>query len=79
MRPAKNQDQVRAHHMFSRILKFLFVIIFSRKKYLRDKEASYDIFIRLTYYENPFITDQDKQQISWEKNSFRRFRIRKNM
>ena len=34
-------DQVRAHHMFLRILKFLFVIIFSRKICLFDKNYSY--------------------------------------
>ena len=28
----KEPDFVRAHHMFSRILNFLFVIVFSRKK-----------------------------------------------
>ena len=28
----KEPDFVRAHHMFSRILNFLFVIVYSRKK-----------------------------------------------
>ena len=32
---------VRAHHMFSRILNFLFVIVFSRKSCLFDKNDSY--------------------------------------
>ena len=37
MRP----HMVRAHHMFSRILNFLFVIDFLRKSYLFNKNNSY--------------------------------------
>ena len=55
--------------MFSRILNFLFVNVFSRKKLsFRYKQQSY----LLTFYdlfwflnESPFRTNQSKRQISW--------------
>ena len=34
---SEKNNKVRAHHMFSRILNFLFVIVFSRKSCLFDK------------------------------------------
>ena len=40
-------DEVRAHHMFSRILDFLFVIVFSRKKsclFVQNKLYWHSIF-----------------------------------
>ena len=58
--------------MFSRILNFLFVIVFLREKIFYARKitvilAFYNLFRFL--YENPFRTDQSKRQISWEKNS----------
>jgi WD40 repeat protein len=38
---ALNTDYVRAHHMFSRILNFLFVIVFSKKNYIFDNYNSF--------------------------------------
>ena len=37
---AERKNYVRVHHMFSRILNFLFVIVFSRKKWTFHKNAS---------------------------------------
>ena len=37
-------EYVRTHHMFSRILNFLFVVSFARKKYLRIPYRLYNPF-----------------------------------
>ena len=37
---SEKNNKVRAHHMFSRILNFLFVIVFSRKNCLFDKKIT---------------------------------------
>ena len=41
IRSLKKSDEVRAHHMFSRTLNFLFVIVFYEKKSLFNKSNSY--------------------------------------
>ena len=47
----KNHNEVRAHHMFSRILNFVFVIFFSRKKLsLQQKYQLYWHFV--IYYDS---------------------------
>ena len=38
---ATDDDDVRTHHMFSRILNFLFVIVSSRKKVFSIKKNSF--------------------------------------
>ena len=71
---------VRTHHMFSRILNFLFVF-FVKKIGFSRKNCSYIGILNLFWFlnENPFRTDQNKRQISWKKIRFRGFRIRENM
>ena len=57
-------DDVRVHHMFSRILNFLFIVVFSIKK--SHIVIFYILFWSLN--ENLFRIDQNKRHISWGKN-----------
>ena len=69
---------VRVHHMFSRILNFLFVIGFLGKRFVFSIIlAFYNLF--WLFHDHPFKTDQNKWQISWKIFKFCRFRIRENM
>ena len=70
-----SQTFVRTHHMFSRILNFLFTYncFFNNSVIL----AFYNLFWFLN--ENLFRTDQGKRQISWKEFRFSTLRIRENM
>jgi hypothetical protein len=56
-------ELVRTQHMFSRILNFLFVIVFSRKKYYFQEKITVILafYNLLKFYFNPFRTDQSKR------------------
>ena len=48
----ERKDFVCAHHMFSRILNFLFVIVFSRKSCLLNKNNSYIYWHFINYFDS---------------------------
>ena len=69
-------DYVRTHHIISRILNFLFIFVFSRKKILFSIKKISVIIVILAFYnpfwflnENPFRTDQNKRKLSLKKKS----------
>ena len=62
----ENSTTYVTHHMFSRILNFLFLIVFPIQ--MTDIMAFYNLFWFLN--ENPFRTDQSKRQISWKNSGF---------
>ena len=49
---AQESNYVRTHHMFSRILNFLFVIVFSRKSCLLNKNNSYIYWHFINYFDS---------------------------
>ena len=64
LRHGPSYDYVRTHHMFSRILNFLFVFCFVQEKNVfLMKIAVISPFYCQFLDNNPFLTDQSKRQI----------------
>ena len=67
-----NPVTVRTHHMFSRILDFLFM-------FFREKKVVFSIKITVLLAFSDLFWFLNENLFSWKKVRFRRFRIRKNM